>query len=81
MEKAYLKCSKKDGEEFVDEYVVKIDLFDGGFDSGIVRKEHFNKQGDLRVSIVENHGEKALVILPKKLSKKDAIWVNTENLS
>ena len=81
MKRAYLKCIKKEGEDFKDEYVVKIDLFNGWTDSAKINIEDLGKKGDLKVNIIEDYGEKALIILPKRFPKGDTALVSTENLN
>ena len=80
MKKAYLRCLKKEDEEFADEYVVIIPLTDGTVESGSVNKEHFNERGHLQVKIIEDYGDRAIVLLPRKINKRDSVTVSTNLL-
>jgi len=80
MEKTYLQCEKKEGE-FLNEYVVAIPLSNGNFHFGNVEKKHFNKKGLLRVILMEDYGENALVLLPRRINQKEVLNINTKYLT
>jgi hypothetical protein len=80
MEKTYLKCNTEEGE-FVNEYVVTIPLSNGNVHSGNVEKKHFKKKGLMKVLLVEDRGEEALILLPKRINQKEVLKISTEYLA
>ena len=77
MKKAYLNCMKKEGDNRVDVYDVIIPLSNGKRSSGTISKRFFNKNGQLKVSIVEENGEKTTVILPERIYEGDSLTVKS----
>ena len=79
MERTYLKCEKNEGE-FADEYVVTIPLSSGKIHSGNVEKGHFDNRGFLRVLLMEDRGDNALILLPRSIGHKEVLRINTKYL-
>lgn len=79
MEKAYLKCNKKEGE-YLDEYVVSFPLSNGNIHFGNVEKKHFNNEGRLKALIIEDYGKDALVLFPERIGQEEVFKVDTKYL-
>ncbi|MFA5953625.1 MAG: hypothetical protein WC812_03460 [Candidatus Pacearchaeota archaeon] len=79
MKKTYLKCQTKEAE-FEDECLVMIPLSNGKVHSGVIEKKFFNKKGYLEIVLIEDHGEKALIMLPQDLNRKTTIVVDSKNI-
>ena len=72
MRKAYLKCHKIGGDWPEGEYLVSIECADGSKETGVLDQEHFDTNGNLEVSILEERGEKTIILLPRKLGNECA---------
>lgn len=77
MRKAYLDCIKKEKHNRVDVYDVVIPLPSGERSSGTINKKFFNKNGQLKVKIIEENGETAIILLPERIYEGDSIAVRS----
>ncbi len=69
MKKAYLKCQKQIGGEYVGQCSVLIECADGSRISGVLNENQFDAKGNLEVSIIGEKDEKTIVLLPKEIGE------------